>query len=144
MNDKNPYAFPFPYSARVAPFAGMTLRDYFAGQALSGVMGSEPSNTYYGVSFVAQRAYEIADAMLDARSQGEPEARPSAQDSSADYCIAKIRQALLDAMAESGVPGETLQPPTVAGVTRTRTYVNQAVAFLDMLEAGRGLEKKGS
>ena len=54
------------------PCAGMTLRDYFAGQALAGML----ANTHYkldlslesGVddSFSA-RAYRVADAMLAAR-----------------------------------------------------------------------------
>jgi hypothetical protein len=75
-NSNTPYAFPhlvphnpdFAYSA-----TGMTLRDYFAGQALAGLMsatdadgewtavnGAEPNAARY--------AYRAADAMLAARS----------------------------------------------------------------------------
>ena len=44
---------------------GMTLRDYFAGQALAGLLGE--GNT---TSLKAARwAYEYADAMLKARNQ---------------------------------------------------------------------------
>lgn len=47
---------------------GMTLRDWFAGQALAGAMSAHGS---YGIGNgpgeVADRAYQLADAMLAAR-----------------------------------------------------------------------------
>lgn len=44
----------------------MTLRDYFAAKAMQGDMASDDvSSDSFG--FVAQRAYEVADAMLAAR-----------------------------------------------------------------------------
>jgi len=47
---------------------GMTLRDWFAGQALAGMLASEGSG---GLSWganedIAQHAYKMADAMLAA------------------------------------------------------------------------------
>lgn len=81
MTDKpeNPPAFPCKFMKHksgeignsVAIYEeaeGMTLRDYFAGQALQGMcsfngtegLGCAPYNT-------AERAYECADAMLKAR-----------------------------------------------------------------------------
>lgn len=47
-------------------YPGMTLRDYFAGQALA-------SERLTGVSplLTAQAAYELADAMLVERAKGE-------------------------------------------------------------------------
>lgn len=42
---------------------GMTLRDYFAGQAIMGYLSVTAENDW----FMAQRAYAIADAMLKAR-----------------------------------------------------------------------------
>ena len=42
---------------------GMTLRDYFAGQAIEGCEG------YDKVEYVAQQAYRLADAMLKERSK---------------------------------------------------------------------------
>lgn len=45
---------------------GMSLRDYFAGQALVGMMAGAIS---VDVERSAQRAYEYADAMLKAREQ---------------------------------------------------------------------------
>ncbi|TGV07687.1 hypothetical protein E4695_08605 [Alcaligenaceae bacterium 429] len=54
--------------------AGMTLRDYFAAKALQGYLAScssdcEPAEH---ASTIASDAYLIADAMLKARSEGEP------------------------------------------------------------------------
>lgn len=43
--------------------SGMSLRDYFAGQALSIVRGSD-------VAEVAKDAYALADAMLAERAKG--------------------------------------------------------------------------
>lgn len=57
-------------------FAGMTLRDWFAGQALAGVVisgvrrESEPGDGKHGLSGWAETAYLLADAMLAAREQG--------------------------------------------------------------------------
>lgn len=41
----------------------MTLRDYFAGQALSGT----GSVNYHTIKEMAETCYKIADAMLEAR-----------------------------------------------------------------------------
>jgi hypothetical protein len=43
---------------------GMTLRDYFAGQALAGMMSSTDA---CDPEAVASRAYVVADAMLEER-----------------------------------------------------------------------------
>lgn len=47
-------------------FRHMTLRDYFAGQALCGM--APHADSKYLDELYAQRAYEIADAMLTARN----------------------------------------------------------------------------
>jgi len=45
---------------------GMTLRDYFAAKAISGACANSlPDKLYCEVA--AKRAYELADAMLEAR-----------------------------------------------------------------------------
>ena len=66
----NPSAFPSEY--RYGGHAGMTLRDWFAGQALVGVI---TRNKIYlnGLTGqwkeAAEQAYATADAMLEARGE---------------------------------------------------------------------------
>lgn len=65
---KNPAAFPVVDGAEDMP--GMTLRDYFAAQALVGFcthlgMAIEAAN----VGDIADVMYDIADAMLVAREE---------------------------------------------------------------------------
>ena len=71
----NPPAFPIPDVrthdgmgiSEGSP--GMTLRDWFAGQALAGSMAFHGSlGMGFGPGEVAARAYEIADAMLGDRA----------------------------------------------------------------------------
>ena len=48
----------------------MSLRDWFAGQALNGYLASWNDlipNEYFEPEYVAGRVYEFADAMLKAR-----------------------------------------------------------------------------
>ena len=54
---------------------GMTLRDYFAGQALAGIMGNPDhqdamSTRPLETHGAAKHAYLVADAMLTARKGG--------------------------------------------------------------------------
>ena len=64
MSDKpeNPNAFPGP------PNHGMTLRDYYAGQALASIVGSSEFNAAT-CSQLAEISYRCADAMLKERSK---------------------------------------------------------------------------
>lgn len=60
-------AFPvFPEGAtgHASAFRGMSLRDYFAGQALAGMLAHLG---LFGDDGIADDAYKIADAMLAAR-----------------------------------------------------------------------------
>lgn len=50
----------------ICPQGGMTLRDYFAAQALAGMLSEGRSNSN-AKDWMPEEAYEIADAMLDAR-----------------------------------------------------------------------------
>lgn len=68
---QNPNAFPACNEANVNGTMGMTLRDWFAGQALIGV-GQEylHRNGFHGDTLfqnLATHSYRIADAMLAAR-----------------------------------------------------------------------------
>lgn len=56
----------FPSSA-VDVHLGMTLRDYFAGQALAGLMATIKSDE--GAAFLVRAAYATADAMLAERDK---------------------------------------------------------------------------
>lgn len=60
MKDGGP-AFPITIETRYGPetYSGMSLRDWFAGMALIHLASS------------AQKAYEIADAMLKERDKNE-------------------------------------------------------------------------
>ena len=50
---------------------GMTLRDWFAGKALS-AFRDEINDSFKPASTIARAAYEIADAMIAARNPKEP------------------------------------------------------------------------
>ena len=51
------------------PVGGMSLRDWFAGQALAGWMASFIADEAVKADGCAQLAYQLADAMLAARSE---------------------------------------------------------------------------
>lgn len=77
MTEKhNPSAFPTPQMKRVydiqdiPPSIGMSLRDYFAGQALAGGIAFEQEDGCLRTpSDTAHLAYRIADAMIVARNE---------------------------------------------------------------------------
>ena len=70
---KNPPAFPQQFHGTSEPsLSGLTMRDYFAGQALAGNLeqGLEDDMNikwWHPSEKIAKRAYAIADAMLKAR-----------------------------------------------------------------------------
>ena len=69
---ENPPAFPNTGNSNwnLQPSEGMTLRDWFAGQALSAVIlhGEPTTNEEPSVfAWMAGDAYRFADAMLEAR-----------------------------------------------------------------------------
>ena len=72
MSD-NPRAFPLPHfeqNGKVFYQDGMTLRDWFAGQALALLGGRSWDDTCSDAGLIkiwAHSAYGIADAMLEAR-----------------------------------------------------------------------------
>ena len=52
------------------PKEGMTLRDYFAGKALQGMLAGYGGDSNATIDEYASDAYRYADAMLKARSHG--------------------------------------------------------------------------
>jgi hypothetical protein len=79
-NDGGP-AYPFdwidtqPHTGKQVirqQFDGMSLRDYFAGQALAGMHANDGSRSY-STSELANMAYDQADAMLAQREGGGDE-----------------------------------------------------------------------
>jgi hypothetical protein len=60
----NEYAFPVPNLKQNGyPVTGMTLRDYFAAMAMSGML---PDQSKY-FDTIVEMSYVIADKMLEAR-----------------------------------------------------------------------------
>ena len=67
MKDGGP-AFPTDHNKNVVE--GMTLRDWFAGQALMGMMASRnPSSPRFNPEDDAAYVYAVADAMIQERSK---------------------------------------------------------------------------
>jgi len=65
-------AFPRAGSDHNVPESGMTLRDWFAGQALLGELTQpwpEGFDLDEGAEMMANRAYALADAMLAKRTK---------------------------------------------------------------------------
>ena len=71
-------AFPMPHSREPGAYEthpGMTLRDWFAGRAMSAIIAKHPAiRTYHGErnsdwAGAAVGAYEYADAMLAERAK---------------------------------------------------------------------------
>ena len=72
INDGGP-AFPIPLQPEqvwqgMAPFDGMTLRDYFAAKAMQSYLLDKDRDSFTFEQW-AKAAYEMADAMLKARGQ---------------------------------------------------------------------------
>ena len=68
---KNDGGSAFPYhidesAIHVTDFPGMTLRDWFAGQALAGMIGTERWEQI-DIKHIAVGAFDVANAMLAAR-----------------------------------------------------------------------------
>ena len=59
-------AFPFA-SDVIGHTHGMTLRDWFAGQAIAGASSPTPESWSLGPHDHAAWAYQVADAMMEAR-----------------------------------------------------------------------------
>ncbi len=70
INDGGP-AFPVSMPALFGRDAeGMSLRDWFAGQALAGLLSNPRADQEWAGKHAAVSAYNVADAMLAARAKG--------------------------------------------------------------------------
>ena len=80
---ENPPAFPVRIESPLGAIDikhGMSLRDWFAGQALIAVVNATSAGQHYplvndGLNLVqamARDAFELADAMLAERAKGKP------------------------------------------------------------------------
>lgn len=73
MKTRNQAAFPLKHSEdKFNP--GMTLRDYFAGQAITGILNTPSLLEELGlhINEASDLAYEIADDLLNVRQKYEP------------------------------------------------------------------------
>ena len=71
MKDKPDGGPAFPCVSESKPEdRGLSLRDYFAGQAIAGMLASESeADRSYKPHQLADRAYDVADAMLAERQK---------------------------------------------------------------------------
>lgn len=51
----------------ITPQLGMTLRDWFAGKAMQGLISSEPNS--FNTAIMVRDAYIIADCMIEEREK---------------------------------------------------------------------------
>ena len=70
---ENPYVYPHVEHGNYEQHhSGIGLRDWFAGQALAGIMAAEAPEVIYCPDGAAMRSYAFADALLLARTQSLP------------------------------------------------------------------------
>lgn len=63
-------AFPGGATEESAPYnGGMSLRDYIAAQALTGIIAIAQRENFFDAEAIAQDAYKVADAMLAERAK---------------------------------------------------------------------------
>ena len=63
-------AFPIAIPAGCEGYEdGMTLRDYFAGQAMLGLLSGREPDTEFAYRSLGEISYCYADAMLEARGE---------------------------------------------------------------------------
>jgi hypothetical protein len=68
-NNDDETAFPVAIGQTAADMKGMSLRDWFAGQAMTAMLSLEDVHLNYGESQLAVMSYQQADAMMDEREK---------------------------------------------------------------------------
>ena len=77
------YAFPMPLRDNGGPFHGMTMREWYAGQALAGLLSDSLESTdwlngsFTSADIYAKAAFALADAMLKEANNGTSETGPA-------------------------------------------------------------------
>lgn len=61
----------FPYRGEYFSSAGMSLRDYFAGQALVGLLGGRTQRTGFTAEEAARHSVTLADALCAALKEAD-------------------------------------------------------------------------
>jgi len=69
MSENTEPAFPVFDSEHYPQYRGMTLRDWFAGQAMAAMLSIEEVHLNHGETEIATWAYQQADAMIEARKK---------------------------------------------------------------------------
>lgn len=62
-----PFVEPADHESIKAYHTGMSLRDYFAANALVGICANPDNRCFVGAEKFADAAYKLADAMMEAR-----------------------------------------------------------------------------
>jgi hypothetical protein len=72
MNNDKTGGAAFPLESDYGSQKGMTLRDYFAGQALMGIMGNPAidESEKWDIPTICNATYRIADYMIAEREKG--------------------------------------------------------------------------
>ena len=70
MTDDKTGGAAFPHVSTHIARTGMTLRDYFAGQALAAFLECSSIRNGSDHNFTAELAYRVADAMIAEREKG--------------------------------------------------------------------------
>ena len=69
MDKTGGQAFPMQETNQYAGTDGMTLRDYFAGQAMASTKGAFKYQCESGKEVLAKECYAMADAMIKEREK---------------------------------------------------------------------------
>jgi hypothetical protein len=117
---KNPAAFPMviPDAAGGANECneGMSLRDYFAAAAITGLLATYQNAANPEPSKASQYAYAIADAMLQARAKGQAVMGPK------EFACSPTQREL-DAIQQSSTLNQVVEENKILRAQRDRLLI---------------------